>query len=200
VIPVLDASADDAMTVAETLTSAFLDADPLAGWLISDRAQRGRIFYRYFERLAEHALAHGIVRVSPGYEAVALSFARAQPAATDHDNSTVDEICGPHAPRFRLLQQARCDAHPRTRHEYLSYVAVRPEHHHRGFGTALLYDRLRTCQFFYLPIYAEAPSPRHRAWYQRLGFTPHGPAILLPNGPQLHPLWWQPLLPDTGDP
>jgi GNAT superfamily N-acetyltransferase len=193
VIGVVDADPRDVADVAETLCAAFLDAGPVADWLVPDRAQRRRVYRRYFRAVAEHALTHGIVRASLHHEAVAIAYPSNRLASADDWLHTVERACRPHADRFCLLEQVMRGVHVSRPHEYLAYLAVRPDCRGRGFGTGLVYDRQRVCQFFCLPIHLVAPTIPSRDLYERLGFATYGPGrTVLAEGPALYPMRWQP--------
>ena len=60
--------------------------------------------------------------------------------------------------------------HPTADHWYLPIIGVDPIAQGQGMGSALLADRLATCDADGLPAYLEATSERSRALYARHGF------------------------------
>lgn len=72
-------------------------------------------------------------------------------------------------------------AHPDDAHWYLVVLGVRPEHHGRGIGRALLESGLRRADG---DVYLETSDPANVAFYERFGFTVVDPALhLVPDGP-----------------
>lgn len=82
-------------------------------------------------------------------------------------------------------------------HYYLPFIAVRPDRHGTGIGTALLRDRLSILDRQRIPSYLEASSERSARLYERLGFTRLERTTDLPGGPSLYPMWREPAAKNT---
>ena len=77
------------------------------------------------------------------------------------------------------------ELHPVDDHWYLPLIGVDSVAQGRGLGSALLRNRLETCDRDGLPAYLEATTPRNRELYARHGFNVVG-TIQAGTSP---PLW-----------
>jgi GNAT superfamily N-acetyltransferase len=184
---------DDLAAVTATLAAAFLHGD-LAGWLIPDPATRRNVYGGndgYFAMFADYFLYHGLVDASDDLAAVALWWPVGDQLDLDIPDYTsrLAKMCGPAVGRFLALDMTMHAHHPTRRpHDYLTFLAVHPDRHGHGLGSALLrhhHTRLDTAGS---PAYLEATGIRNRALYTRHGYQP-SPPITIPGGLQLHPMW-----------
>jgi GNAT superfamily N-acetyltransferase len=192
---VIQADTADVDTLGQVIADAFHDLAP-SRWLIPDDVGRRKIFPGYFRLFVEHALANGVVHTTPARTAVALwlpvrehgqdlpaNYEQRLAAATD-----------PWTYMFRALDAALDRHHPvGVAHHYLALLAVRPDRQGQGIGTALLDAyHARLDHDLGMPAYLEASDQRTRRIYLAHGYADHGPAIRLPGGPVMHPMWRQP--------
>jgi len=195
-VDVITAGAADLDTVSQVIADAFFDLPP-SRWLIPDPAARREIFPGYFRLYAEHALEAGLVQTTPGRCAAALWIPVGEaPAGPPADYAArLAAATGPWLDRF-LAFDATLDRHHPTgiAHHHLAILAVRPDRQNQGTGTALLraYHH-RLDRDVHAPAYLEAADLRTRHVYLRHAYTDHGPAIRLPGGPAMYPMWREPL-------
>lgn len=189
------AGESDRADVVRLLDEAFTD-DPVSSWVFPGEEHRRRRHGGLMEAFFDLALSQGFVDVAEDGTAAALWWsvpageqegAEEGPAqlraAVDPDNARVEEI-------GRLTGEA----HPTDRaHQYLHMVGVSPERQGEGLGSALIGAVLERCDREGLHAYLEASNSRSRALYTRLGFHFTGTAIELPDGPQLWPMWREPV-------
>jgi GNAT superfamily N-acetyltransferase len=190
------ATADDTDGLSHLIAAAF---DPLASsaWLVSDAAERRRVFPPYFRLHVEQALHRGAVEVTQDRMAVALWFpiAPAGLPALDKYEERLAEITGAHVEQFRAFDIAMGERHPHSvQHDYLGILAVHPSRQGQGLGNALLahHHRQLDHQTPPVPTYLEADDLRGRAFYLRHGYRDLGEPIRLPAGPLTYPMWRSP--------
>jgi GNAT superfamily N-acetyltransferase len=190
--PIMRATPRDLDQVTSVLTHAFMLGD-FAPWLIADIEERAARYTGYFRIFARAFLSNYTVEVTPDRVGVAL-WARL-PAGHKVEIPGYEQamaiVLGEHLPRFQALDTAMDITHPTEQdHDYLALLAVRPDHHHRGIGSALLAHHLTELDREQRPAYLEATGLRTRALYLRHGFTDHStPVEIGPNGPWLRPMW-----------
>lgn len=190
--PIMRATPRDVDQVTSVLMQAFMIGD-FASWLITDIEERATCYTGYFRVFARAFLADHIVEVTPDRVGVAL-WARL-PAGRRVEISGYQQamviVLGEHLPRFEAMDNAMDAIHPIGRdHDYLALLAVRPDHHHRGVGSALLAHHLAALDDEQRPAYLEATGLRTRALYLRQGFTDLGtPVRIGDDGPHLRPMW-----------
>jgi GNAT superfamily N-acetyltransferase len=189
---VMRATPRDLDEVTSVLTHAFMLGD-FAPWLIADIGERATRYTGYFRIFAHAFLTEYTVEVTPNRVGVAL-WARL-PAGhkveiPDHEQEMAI-VLGEYLPRFQALGTAMDTAHPTEQdHDYLALLAVRPDHHRRGIGSALLKHHLTALDREQRPAYLEATGLRTRALYLRHGFTDLcAPVEIGPDGPWLRPMW-----------
>jgi GNAT superfamily N-acetyltransferase len=187
---VRDADHSDFFCVATVLSDAFLHGD-LAPWLITELDDRRRIYPDYFAMLTEHALDHGHVQITEDRHGVAVWYrhdGRQLPPIRDYD-ARLAKITNPYTTRFIALDQAMDRQHPHQPHDYLAFLAVRPDRHGHGYGTQLLRHHHAQLDTDGTSAYLEATGTRNRQLYARHGYQSRTPYPLSRNGPLLHPMW-----------
>lgn len=190
--PIVRANHGNAHDVAALIATAFGPLD-VAAWLVPDPAERERVLYANFRLYVDHALAHGDVLITDDRAAVAVWYPRDVPLPdiADYDRR-LSLTCGPQVDRFRVLDAAFDKHHPTEAHHHLAFLAVHPQRHGQGVGTALLAHYHTRLDRAGMPSYLEASSARSRALYARHGYADRGEPIDLPDGPRLWPMWRAP--------
>ncbi len=191
---VVPADAADLRTLSQVIADAFHDLAP-SGWLIADPAARAKIFPGYFRLYVEHAIAAGIVHITPGRAAAALWLrVGADPAGQPAGYAErLAAATSPWTNRFLAFDAALETRHPAgTAHHHLAILAVRPGRQGQGTGTALLHACHQALDRDGAPAYLEASDLRTRRLYLRHGYADHGPPIRLPDGPLMYPMWREP--------
>jgi len=188
--PIRLASPSDADAVAALIAEAF---HPLAvsAWLVADPARRSHVLSEVFRIHVEHAVASGWVWIEGDADGVAVW----QPGGLAPPPGYVRRLAmaaGEHTSRFQTLDAAFDRRHPRPAHQHLAFLAVAPALQGRGLGSALLTWHHRTLDRGETPAYLEASSVASRRLFLRHGYRDHGPAIDLPDGPRIWPLWREP--------
>lgn len=215
-VPVVRAAVDaDLDAVTDVMTAAFLDT-PEGPWLIVDRTQRHAVYVRYVGALAAYVMGDraGLVEVAEVDGRVVgaaiwfdyIRYPRNDRRAGQQLEQLTAEVCGPHAPRFGLLEATFAAHHPGAEHWYLAWLGVDPFRQGRGIGTALLRHRLTVLDDMRAPCYLVATTYPARKLYRRHGWQdrPVSP-FFLPNdgygGPPV-PMWpmWRGPAPVTRPP
>ncbi|SDT74487.1 GNAT family N-acetyltransferase [Actinoplanes derwentensis] len=177
--------------VAEILAAASHAGD-LADWLVPHHATRARIFPRYFEILAEHALTHGHVHV---VDDVGVAVWYALDAYQYVDIADLDrrlaQAVGDHLPHFVALDLAVQAYQPDSRaHHYLAALAVRPGQQGHGTGSLLLHHHLKELDDTRVPSCLVATGARSVTLFRRHGYTKRPPYPLASvAAPLLFPMW-----------
>jgi GNAT superfamily N-acetyltransferase len=192
---VIKADAADLDTLSHLIAEAFHDLPP-SRWLIADPAARRQIFPAYFRLYAEHAMASGVVHTTPGRTAAALWIPAGQhgPGQPVGYRERLAAATSPWTGRFLAFDLALAARHPvGVPHHHLAILAVRPDSQGQGTGTTLLraYHQILD-QDARAPAYLDAADLRTRQLYLRHGYADHGPAIHLPGGPLMYPMWREP--------
>jgi GNAT superfamily N-acetyltransferase len=175
--------------LSRVIADAFHDL-AVSRWLIPDGAARRAIFPGYFRILVEHAMAGGLVCTTPQRTAAALWLPASGPAAPpDGYTGQLAEATGPFLDRFLAFDEELARHHlAGVLHHHLAILAVRPDQHGQGIGTALLQAHHATFDWQGIAAYLEASDERTRGLYQRRGYTDHGTPIRLPGGPDMYPM------------
>ncbi|KKJ93833.1 N-acetyltransferase [Micromonospora sp. HK10] len=188
------ASTADAAVVTGVLADAFM-RDPVSGWIFPADDHRARVHPAFFGPFVALALRTGEVHIAGDGVGVTLWL----PVGEDHgaddggEFAELEAALGPESmKRFGVLDELMAANHPGEPHWYLPFIAVRPEHHGKGVGSALLRDKLAELDRAGTAAYLEASSPRNAALYERLGFRRRPATLDLPGGPSLYPMWRDP--------
>ncbi|MFJ1543296.1 N-acetyltransferase [Micromonospora chalcea] len=124
--------------IVATVIAEALQPTPLAAWLIPDQEQRGRVLADVAAIWVEHAMFYGDVHVTSDLTAATVCFHQYGPVPPPADYATrLATAAGPHAERFRLLDDIMDSRQPTTAHYHLAFLAVRPTHQRTGQGRAL---------------------------------------------------------------
>ncbi|MFJ2605311.1 GNAT family N-acetyltransferase [Streptomyces sp. NPDC087425] len=192
------ASLDRQDDIVSVYRQAF-DKDPVFQWLFPDAGTRPELIEQFFTVMVDHTFAHGgAVLETREFGAVSMYFppdAVAQPKAENERLlDALRDALGENSGRSIHLLTMLDEHHPHDvpPHYYGTFVAARPEHQGGGLGT-----RLKKCLFALADAeragaYAEASSTRNLALYERLGQRRRGPALTLPDGPPIFPIWRPP--------
>lgn len=197
-VAIRTAGEGDRELVVGLLDAAFQD-DPVSRWVFPGDEHRRTTHPRLMAAFTDIVLAEGRVDVTEDGTACALWLPVPEGEHGDEDEAAADgpaelraEI-DPDNERVELIGRLTADVHPAGRaHEYLWMIGVAPDHQGQGLGTALIASVLDRCDCEGLSAYLEASSARSRALYERLGFNPVGPALTLPDGPRMWPMWRDP--------
>ncbi len=180
----------DLPDVGELLARAFLDAGPVADWLVPDRTARLEIYRRYFDLFARDALRRGVVEVNHEVTCAALWYGPQEALGhPENYDAQLAEITGRHLARFQCLDRMFAAVHPSEPHGYLAFIAVTPEFHSMGQGSRMVRHHLATLDRLGLPAYLEASNLQNRRLYERHGYEPIGEIQLPDGGPALYPMW-----------
>ena len=194
-VNIVRADAADAEKITTILSTGFY-ADPVCRWFFPDDAERRRLQPLLFGPIVDMTLKDGEVYATEDRTAAALWL---PVNAGEHaDGPSMEEfyepILGPsYAKRIGAYGERSTATHPtHADHLYLTFIAVQPDRFGRGIGTALLRDRLDAMDERGVPTYLEASNPDSRRLYERLGYRQLGPAMDMPDGPSMWPMWRDP--------
>jgi len=191
------ATTADAKVLVRILADSFQDDPPLM-WIIPDPDDRRRLSPGFFRPFVDIVLATGEAHITEGQTGAAMWLDVDITAAAEEDSGElrqflVSGIGAEYAERFFVLDSMFSANHPNHEsHAYLLFVGVIPLVQNQGVGGGLLSHRLVGLDEAGRAAYVEASSPRNAALYARLGFSPMGDPIKLPDGPALYPMWRPP--------
>ena len=191
---VIAAGGADLDALSQVIADAFHDLAP-SRWLITDPAARRQIFPGYFRLYVEHAMALGVVHTTADRTAAALWLPAGQdtPAQPGDYDARLAAATSPWTSRFQAFDAALEGRHPvGIAHHHLAILAVRLDRQGQGTGTALLGAYHQLLDHGGTPAYLEASDLRTRRVYLRHGYADRGPAIQLPDGPLMYPMWREP--------
>ena len=190
------ASSADAGVVGTILAEAFM-RDPVSGWIFPDERHRAEAHPAFFGEFVTLALDAGEVQLA-GDGAGATLWLPVDGGEGEGDEGqelyrALEASIGAEATkRFAILDELMTANHPGEPHWYLPFIAVHPDHHGRGVGSALLRHQLARLDELGSAAYLEASSPRNAALYERHGFAHREVTLDLPGGPSLYPMWRNP--------
>ncbi|MFF8959807.1 GNAT family N-acetyltransferase [Streptomyces sp. NPDC014894] len=198
------AGTSDREAVVRLLDAAFQD-DPVSGWLFPDEEHRRSKHPLLMGAFFDIVLRSGRVDVLADASAAALWLPVPEPGSPEEPEALEESGDGgedgpgrlraeidPDNERIDLIGRLTAAIHPTLAHAYLWLIAVDPARQGEGLGTALIRSALDHGNGEGVPAYLEASSPSSRALYERLGFVDRGPALVLPDGPTLWPMWREP--------
>ncbi|MFJ3513028.1 GNAT family N-acetyltransferase [Streptomyces luteogriseus] len=199
-VAIRTAGEGDRELIVRLLDEAFQD-DPVSGWVFPGAEDRRAKHPGLMAAFTDIVLATGRIDVMEDGSACALWLS--VPAdeghgdpdgdAEDEGPAQVREAVDPDNERIEAIGRLTAAVHPTGRaHEYLWMIGVAPGRQGEGLGTALIEAVLDRCDREGLPAYLEASNARSRELYERLGFEPAGPALDLPDGPAMWPMWREP--------
>ena len=191
-VPAVTAGPADLNALSQVIAVAFHDLPP-SQWLVSDSAERARIFPGFFRILLDWAMADGTVTTTPERDAAALWIPAGnhppEPPADYPDR--IAAVTGSRAGQFEAFDVTLEENHPTgIPHEWLAIIGVRPDRQGQGLGSALMRARHRDLDREGRPAYLEAASPRARDLYLRHGYAlrPGSPFHLPDGGPPMWPM------------
>ncbi|MBQ1092139.1 GNAT family N-acetyltransferase [Streptomyces sp. B93] len=184
---------DDRELIVRLLDEAFQD-DPVSGWVFPGTEYRRTHHHKLMAAFTDIVLAEGRIDLTEDGTGCALWLPTPAEAHGDDDGpAQLRAAIDPANERIELIGSLTAGIHPAGRaHEYLWMIGVSPQRQGAGLGTALIASVLDRCDREQRPAYLEASSARSRALYERLGFEQHGPALELPDGPLMWPMWREP--------
>ena len=189
------ASSADAQVVGMILAEAFM-RDPVSGWIFPDHRHRAAAHPAFFGEFVTLVLDAGEIHLAGDGAGAALWLPADGSAGGDEGDElyqALEASIGAEATkRFGILDELMTANHPGAPHWYLPFVAVHPDQHSRGVGSALLRHQLARLDGIGSAAYLEASSPRNAALYERHGFARGEVTLDLPDGPSLYPMWRNP--------
>lgn len=195
------ATRSDIPELARVLGLAFAD-DPIIGWLIpgaETRAERAAVMFATMVR--RQFLALGAVDVVVDDAGAIAGAAVWAPSGGDSTPSALAQLrMMPglfRAFRGKLQVAARLAEgmarhHPTEPHWYLAFIGTLPAARGRGFGQALLSERLTHCDEVGAASYLESSKPENVPYYERFGYRADGELDLTGGGPPMWPMWRDP--------
>ncbi len=193
-IAVRPAAIADRSIAADILARAFID-DPALAFLFRDAADRPNRLSRFFTlmtriddspqhwSLAADAAAIAMWRPPGAWQTPTSAMIRHLPAMLS--------TFGLALPRALAMQSALEAHHPHTPHWYLQFVGCLPSAQGKGYGGAVIRDRLARCDAEGLPAALETATPANVPLYQALGFVITS-TYDIKGGPTFWTMWRDP--------
>jgi ribosomal protein S18 acetylase RimI-like enzyme len=175
------------------LERAF-DGDAVVNWVIRQDGGRQAAFRWVFQLTLDMAMPLGHVYTTDDRLGVAIwtppgKLGAGQWRQVWQIPGYIRAIGLDRASRVARAVAALNAKHPRRAHWYLTELAVDPPVQGRGIGSALLADRLATCDRDRVPAYLENSNPRNRPLYERHGFRVLEEHRLGGDGPPVWLMW-----------
>jgi GNAT superfamily N-acetyltransferase len=171
--------------------------DPVCRWFFPGESEREAQHPPFFRPFIEEAYGTGEVYMTDDRAGAALWLPVDVSAhAEDSDLAAMFEnSLGPSsAARIGVFGVRSAAIHPTSvDHDYLPFVAVRPERQGAGRGAALLSHRHAWLDEQGRPAYLTASNQRSAKLYERLGYQRLPATIDMPDGPSLYPMWRSPI-------
>jgi ribosomal protein S18 acetylase RimI-like enzyme len=161
--------------------------------LVPDPAARLSVMGDFFTLLTEHAPLCGKVDViddpAGGLAAAAVWFDRThEMLEIAHYDDRLAALSGEWLANFQALDEVFDKHHPVDPHWHLAFLAVHPDHQHRGLGGALMDSTHQDLRG--VPAYLEATNDDNIRLYRRYGYTDMIPFdIRLPDGTPFYRMW-----------
>ncbi len=187
-------SAADVEPAAQTLGRAFHD-DPVMTHFLPDGATRTARLARVFRILLKLGMPHKSCFVTGACESVTLW----RPPNRWHVPFTAYltnapqllSIFGLGVLRVMATMDMMEKIHPKEPHWYLQTIGTDPALQGKGFGSAIMRDRLADVDAKRLPCYLESSKETNIPIYRSFGFEVTG-EIAVPGGPKIWPMWRRP--------
>jgi GNAT superfamily N-acetyltransferase len=178
--------AEEVPRLARLLSVAFAD-NPVSDWLF--QGEQDAFHPGFFTAYLNLALDAGHIDQALDGSAVAVWINHTTTPKLERFRKESADVMGAHLPRLVLLEATLYQAAPQQPHWWLAFLGVLPAAQGRGQGGRLL-RHARTWQGDTM-TYLEATSRRLVGYYRRHGFA-DGPALPIPQGPTVHPMWVRP--------
>jgi GNAT superfamily N-acetyltransferase len=195
-INVVRSNRADVDEVVEVMSTGLF-GDPVIRWFFPDLSERDAQLRHFFQPFVEEAYAEGEVHLTDDRMGAALWLpvdVSAHAHAEDLAAMFEDSVGAPSAARIGAFGVRAAATHPTSvNHEYLPFVAVRPERQGAGLGAAMLDHRHTRLDEQGRPAYLTASNQRSAMLYERLGYHRLPVTIDLPEGPSLYPMWREPI-------
>lgn len=187
--PTVRAATDDDRALAVSNTVAAFASDPLVRWFFPDDERWDELGSSFFGTLIDLRLRGGVVEVDDAGRAAAQWE---RPGGLELDEAQRQRAWEPHRAlrddateaRFALVGQPMAEHVPDQPHWYLGVLAVHPDHHRRGVGSALMAPGLARADRDGVPAFLETATSDNVRLYQRHGFAVTG-ELALPGGPDV---------------
>lgn len=186
-MPAVRAATDGDRRVVVDDTVAAFARDPLVRWFFPDDARWDELGSSFFGTLLDLRLRGGVVDV----DAAGRGAAQWEPpGGLAMDEAAVEAAWEPHRAlrdaateeRFRLVGGRMAPHVPDEPHWYLGVLAVHPDHHRRGIGSALIAPGLARADDDGVPAFLETATTDNVRLYERHGFVVTA-ELQLPDGP-----------------
>lgn len=177
--------------VSATLARAFYD-DPVFSYFIPDDSKRLKKLEAVMGILFKLGLPHGACYTTANYESIALWR---PPNEWDVpfwayivNGPKMISAFGGNLGRVLSTMDKMEKIHPHRPHWYLQTIGTDPAFQGKGYGGAIMRDRLAAVDAAHLPCYLESSKDTNIPIYRSFGFSVTG-EISIPAGPTIWPMW-----------
>jgi GNAT superfamily N-acetyltransferase len=194
-VSVVRSDRSDIDEVVEIMSTGFF-ADPVCHWIFPDESERKALHPHFFRPFVEEAYADGEVYLTDDRAGASLWLpvdVSVHAEAPDLAAMFEDSVGPSSAARIGAFGIRSAANHPTSvNHDYLPFIAVRPESQGAGRGRALLDHRHAWLDEQDRPAYLEASNLRSAKLYERLDYLRLPVTTDMPDGPSLYPMWRKP--------
>jgi len=190
-VNVRKATTADSKPLSESLARSFY-TDPVFAHFLPDDSTRLKKLEKVMGILFKLGEPHGACYTTDNYESVTLwrppsewdvpfwAYIVNGPALLSTFGTGIGRVLS----TMDMMEKV----HPHTPHWYLQTIGTDPEFQGKGYGGAIMRDRLAAVDAAHMPCYLESSKDTNIPIYQSFGFRVTG-EMQVPNGPKIWPMW-----------
>lgn len=168
---------------------------PIGTWLAPDPRCRASTLGEYAWAWVERGIEAGALEVaetSEGSLAGVAAWWLVPAIAPEYERRLAASLRGEALARFETYDEVVGEMIPLPSHLFLGFVAVWPNCRRRGYGSELLRRRHADLDASRIPAVTVVSMPGARRFLLANGYRDSGPAVTLPDGPEMQPMVRQP--------
>lgn len=183
----------DVPRLAEISALAF-ENDPLTNWLVEDKSETLQMERQMF--LAEYRISHRFDMIYTDVDRNGVAVWKPPTAHFTLWDRMIqfESMLGTISLNRRALAKIRLflaieNVRPKEPHYYLSLLAVVPEMHGKGLGSALMQPTLDRCDQEGIPAYLETETESNVHFYEKKGFKVQREIVTTDGASKVWTLW-----------
>lgn len=190
-VTVRSATSSDTRPLSQSLARAFYH-DPVFSHFLPDDTTRLKKLEKVMSILFRLGLPHGACYTTNNYESITLwrppnewdvpfwAYIVNGPALLSTFGSGIGRVLS----TMGMMEKV----HPHEPHWYLQTIGTDPKFQGKGYGGAIMRDRLAAVDAAHLPCYLESSKETNIPIYQSFGFRLTG-EMQVAGGPKIWPMW-----------